>query len=185
MGSHGADDGARELAQAQRTETAKRDAPLELRRRRPRGGGHHVLPVAPIEGRSREVPQRDGPAHSHAGIPELERGQQSRLGARGEARTAILLDWESWWALELDSKPSTAIRMLGGVYSVYKPLYEANVPVDFAHPGSDLSSYRLVIAPNLYLVTDDSVDNILRYVSDGGTLLMSFFSGIVDGRDHI
>jgi beta-galactosidase len=107
------------------------------------------------------------------------------LGARGEARTAILLDWESWWALELDSKPSTAVRMLGGVYSFYKPLYEANVAVDFAYPGSDLSSYRLVIAPNLYLVTDDSVDNILRYVSDGGTLLMSFFSGIVDGRDHI
>jgi beta-galactosidase len=107
------------------------------------------------------------------------------LGARGEAETAILLDWESWWVLELDSKPSTAVRMLGGVYSFYKPLYEANVPVDFAHPGSDLSSYRLVIAPNLYLVTDDTVDNILQYVSDSGTLLMSFFSGIVDGRDHI
>jgi beta-galactosidase len=107
------------------------------------------------------------------------------LGARGEARTAILLDWESWWALELDSKPSTAVRMLDGVYAFYKPLYEANVPVDFAHPGSDLSSYRLIIAPNLYLVTDDSVENIRRYVSDGGTLLMSFFSGIVDGRDHI
>jgi beta-galactosidase len=107
------------------------------------------------------------------------------LGARGEAETAILLDWESWWALELDSKPSTAVRMLGGLYAFYKPLYEANVPVDFAHPGSDLSSYRLVIAPNLYLVPDDSVDNILRYVSDGETLLMSFFSGIVDRRDHI
>jgi beta-galactosidase len=107
------------------------------------------------------------------------------LGAHGEARTAILLDWESWWALELDSKPSTAVRMLDGVYAFYKPLYEANVPVDFAHPGSDLSSYRLIIAPNLYLVTDDSVENIRRYVSDGGTLLMSFFSGIVDGRDHI
>jgi beta-galactosidase len=107
------------------------------------------------------------------------------LGARGEAETAILLDWESWWALELDSKPSTAVRMLDGVYAFYKPLYEANVPVDFAHPGSDLSSYRLIIAPNLYLVTDDSVENIRRYVSDGGTLLMSFFSGIVDGRDHI
>jgi beta-galactosidase len=107
------------------------------------------------------------------------------LGARGEAETAILLDWESWWALELDSKPSAAVRMREGLYSFYKPLYEANVPVDFAHPGSDLSSYRLVIAPNLYLVPDDSVENILRYVSDGGTLLMSFFSGIVDGRDHI
>jgi beta-galactosidase len=107
------------------------------------------------------------------------------LGARGEAKTAILLDWESWWALELDSKPSAAVRMREGLYSFYKPLYEANIPVDFAHPGSDLSSYRLVIAPNLYLVTDEVVGNILRYVSDGRTLLMSFFSGIVDGRDHI
>jgi beta-galactosidase len=107
------------------------------------------------------------------------------LGARGEARTAILLDWESWWALELDSKPSTAVRMREGLYFFYKPLHEANVPVDFAHPGSDLSSYGLVIAPNLYLVTDDSVENILQFVTDGGTLLMSFFSGIVDGRDHI
>jgi beta-galactosidase len=107
------------------------------------------------------------------------------LGASGEAETAILLDWESWWALELDSKPSAAVRMLEGFYSFYKPLFEANDPVDFAHPGSDLSSYRLVIAPNLYLVTDESVENIKKYVADGGTLLMSFFSGIVDARDHI
>jgi beta-galactosidase len=112
-------------------------------------------------------------------------GLDGLIGARGEARTAILLDWESWWALELDSKPSAAVRMLEGVYSFYKPLFEANVPVDFAHPGSDLSSYRLVIAPNLYLVTDESVDNVRLFVADGGTLLMSFFSGIVDGRDHI
>jgi beta-galactosidase len=107
------------------------------------------------------------------------------LGARGEAECAILLDWESWWAMELDSKPSAAVRMLEGVYSFYKPLFEANVPVDFAHPSSDLSSYRLVIAPNLYLVTDVSVENVGRFVADGGTLLVSFFSGIVDGRDHI
>ncbi|CAA9464614.1 MAG: GH42 [uncultured Rubrobacteraceae bacterium] len=107
------------------------------------------------------------------------------LGARGEAETAILLDWESWWALELDSKPSTAVRMLEGLYSFYEPLYNTNVSVDFAHPGSDLSSYRLVVAPNLYLVTDDSVENIRRFVADGGTLLMSFFSGIVDAQDHI
>jgi len=78
-----------------------------------------------------------------------------------------------------------AVSMLPRVYAFYKPLYEANVPVDFAHPGSDLSSYRLVVAPNLYLVTDDSAQNIRRFVADGGTLLMSFFSGIVDVHDHI
>ena len=53
-------------------------------------------------------------------------------GARGEAETAILLDWENWWALELDSKPSAGAKMLDGIRSFYKPLYEANVPVDFS-----------------------------------------------------
>jgi beta-galactosidase len=112
-------------------------------------------------------------------------GLDELLGARGEAETAILLDWESWWALELDSKPSTAVRMLEGVYSFYKPLYEANVSVDFAHPGADLSSHKLVVAPNLYLVTDDGAENLRQFVAGGGTLLMSFFSGIVDAHDHV
>lgn len=107
------------------------------------------------------------------------------LGARGEAETAILLDWESWWALELDSRPSTAVRMLDGVYSFYKPLFEANVPVDFAHPEGDLSRYRIVIASNLYLVSDGAAGNIRDFVAGGGTFLMSFFSGIVDENEHI
>jgi beta-galactosidase len=107
------------------------------------------------------------------------------LGARGEARTAILLDWENWWAMELDSKPSADVRMLEGFYTFYKPLFEANIPVDFAHPGADLSSYELLLAPQLYLVRDEAAENIRRFVAEGGTLVMSFFSGIVDERDHI
>jgi beta-galactosidase len=57
--------------------------------------------------------------------------------------------------------------------------------VDFAHPGADLSRYRIVIAPNLYLVSDADAENITRFVAGGGTLLMSFFSGIVDENEHI
>lgn len=106
-------------------------------------------------------------------------------GTRGEARTAVLIDWDNWWALELDSKPSADVRMIEGLYFLYRPLFEANVPVDFAHPGSDLSSYDLVIAPNLYLVTDEAAENVRSFVEDGGTLLMSFFSGIVDENDHV
>ncbi|QIN83477.1 DUF3459 domain-containing protein [Rubrobacter tropicus] len=120
----------------------------------------------------------------------------SLLGARGEARVAILLDWNNWWALELDSKPSMDVRMVAGshspdrppydaIYSFYKPLFEANVPVDFAHPEADLSSYGLVIAPNLYLVTDEAAENIKGFVREGGTLLMNFFSGISDENDHV
>ena len=115
-----------------------------------------------------------------------ELGRLDRLlGARGEAQTAILLDWESWWAMELDSKPSHDVRMLDGLYHFYTPLFGANIPVDFAHPGADLSNYKLLIAPNLYLVTDEAAENLNRFVAGGGTLLMSFFSGIVDGHDHV
>lgn len=109
----------------------------------------------------------------------------SLLDARGEARTAILLDWESWWALELDSKPSADVRQLDGIYRFYRPLFEANVPVDFVHPASDLSGYRLAFAPHLYLIANDAAENMSRFVRSGGTLVVSFFSGIVDENDHV
>lgn len=116
----------------------------------------------------------------------MELGRLDALtGASGEAEVAILLDWENWWALELDSKPSAVVKMFDGLYSFYKPLFEANVPVDFAHPGADLSSYKLVVAPHLYLVLDAIAENLTEFVSAGGTLLMSFFSGIVDENDHV
>jgi beta-galactosidase len=114
-------------------------------------------------------------------LPKLD----AILSSQVQADIAILMDWENWWALELDSKPSNDLSLVPQLYLFYKPLFERNLTVDFAHPASDLSRYRLVIAPNLYLVNDDSVKNINHYVENGGTLLMSFFSGIVDENEHI
>ncbi len=107
------------------------------------------------------------------------------LNAQVKADVAILMDWNNWWAIELDSKPSTDLKLVTQLYSYYKPLFDRNITVAFAHPESDLSKYKLVIAPNLYLVTDKAVENINRYVQNGGNLLMSFFSGIVDENEHI
>ena len=100
------------------------------------------------------------------------------------AEVAMLLDWESWWALELDPHPSR-LRLTELLRAFYRPLFEAGVNADFAHPESDLSDYRLVIVPALYLVSDAGADNLRRFVADGGTILMSFFSGIVDPSDRI
>ena len=107
------------------------------------------------------------------------------LSSQVQADVAILMDWENWWALELDSKPSNDLKLFPQLYSYYKPLFDRNITVDFAHPESDLSRYKLVIAPNLYLVNDNSARNINQYVQAGGTLLMSFFSGIVDENEQI
>ena len=77
------------------------------------------------------------------------------------------------------------LRLLEGVYSFYKPLYGSNIPVDFVHPESDLSSYRLVIAPDLYLVTDASAHNILQVRGRRRDAPDVILLGIVDAHDHI
>jgi beta-galactosidase len=106
-------------------------------------------------------------------------------GTRVSADIALVIDWESWWALELPSKPSHDVKLLDQVAHWYRPLWERNLAVDFVHPEGDLSRYRLVIVPNLYLVSDAGAGNLERFVTDGGMLVISFFSGIVDERDHV
>jgi len=106
-------------------------------------------------------------------------------GSRVKAEVAIILDWHSWWALELPSKPSTRIRQVEQLEDYYRPLYDANIVADFARPDSDLSGYKLVLVPNLYLVDDAGAANLNRFVSEGGTLVMSYFSGIADEFEHI
>ncbi|HEY8812880.1 MAG TPA: beta-galactosidase [Candidatus Dormibacteraeota bacterium] len=106
-------------------------------------------------------------------------------GSRHQARVAILHDWSSWWALELPSKPSTELRWMDQLQAYYRPLFDANVLADFAHPEADLSGYRLVLVPNLYLVSDAAAANLRHFVEDGGHVVLSFFSGVVDPNDHV
>jgi len=107
------------------------------------------------------------------------------LSSQVRAEVAFLLDWNNWWALELDGKPSNDLRLMPQIRAHYEPFFKRNITVDFAHPESDLTGYKLVVAPNLYLVNDHVAENINRYVRDGGNLIMSFFSGIVDENEHI
>ncbi|GAC1328643.1 MAG: beta-galactosidase [Chloroflexota bacterium] len=107
------------------------------------------------------------------------------LDARTPSRIAILFDWDNWWALELDSKPSMYVRMLEQIRTYYAPLFHHNISVDFVRPGSDLSGYRVVLVPNLYLVSEDVPESLEKYVEGGGILVMSFFSGIVNSADRI
>jgi len=105
-------------------------------------------------------------------------------GCEVPAEVALLLDWESWWALEADSHPRR-LRLIELLREFYRPLFEAGVTVDFAHPEGDLSGYRLVLVPALYLVSDAGADNVRRFAATGGTVLISFFSGIVDTSERI
>jgi beta-galactosidase len=59
------------------------------------------------------------------------------------------------------------------------------VAVDFVHPSADLSRYRLVLAPALYLVDDEGAQNLTGFASGGGTLVVGFHSGAVDANCHV
>ena len=107
------------------------------------------------------------------------------LHSRVMADVAIMLDWENWWALELDSKPSMDLKFHEQLTRYFESLFRSNITTDFVHPGDNLTPYKLVIISNLYLVRADHAENIARYVEQGGTVLMSFFSGIVNENEHI
>ncbi|AIA04072.1 beta-galactosidase [Streptomyces noursei] len=113
-----------------------------------------------------------------AAVPGIE-------GARSRASVALLADWQSWWALELDSRPSTALDHSRIALAHYRPLFEAGVACDVVPPARELSGYRMVVVPNLYLLTDRDAARLAAYVRGGGQLVVSFFSGIVDDCDRV
>ncbi len=106
-------------------------------------------------------------------------------GARVRAQAAILWDAESFWAQDLEWRPSVDVRHKERVRAYYERLWRDGVTVDFVHPSQDLSGYRLVVAPASYLLRQADADNLTRYVEDGGTLLVSFFSAVVDEHDAV
>jgi beta-galactosidase len=106
-------------------------------------------------------------------------------GTRVEASVAIVFSWESWWAAEGDSQPSSAVRYLEQVHAAYGALRSSGVTVDLVAPGASLDGYGLVVVPSLYLVEDAAVGALEEYVAGGGTALVTFFSGVVDGDDRI
>ncbi|OCI30751.1 beta-galactosidase [Oerskovia enterophila] len=106
-------------------------------------------------------------------------------GSRVHADVAILWDPESFWAQDLEWRPSVDAQHRERVDAFYDRFWRDGVQVDFAHPGQDLSGYRLVVAPASYLLTEESAENLTRYVEGGGTLLVSYFSAAVDEHDAV
>lgn len=106
-------------------------------------------------------------------------------GTRIVADVAIVFSWEAWWAGDGESRPSQSVQYLDQVHAAYSALRALGIVADIVPPDADLSRYRLVVAPNLYLVSDAHAANITSFIADGGHALVTFFSGIVDEDDRV
>ncbi|GAA1525714.1 beta-galactosidase [Kribbella lupini] len=101
-------------------------------------------------------------------------------GSAVQAEVAVLWDAEAWWAMQGTHLPSSELDYLAAVQAAHRQVWAAGVGVDLPGPAADLSSYRLVVVPSLYLVSAEAAASIARYVEGGGHVLVTYFSGIVN-----
>jgi len=115
---------------------------------------------------------------------ELERFGGVSLGARTQARVALLFDWDSWWALEMSDGPSRLVRYLDVVLAYHRALWDAGVDVDAIPVTADLSRYDVVLAPVLHMLKGDIARRLEEVAARGGSVLTTFLSGRVDEDDN-
>lgn len=116
---------------------------------------------------------------------ELKTLGEKTLGSRIDARVGILFDWENWWAVEGSAGPSCYLRYHDEVQNYYAALHSRNIPADIIGVDADLSRYRIVVAPMLYMVKPGVDEKLREFVRGGGTLVTTFFSGYVDESDRV
>lgn len=106
------------------------------------------------------------------------------VGSTRSAEVAILYDWESNWALDhaqgfgLQTKqyPQT-------LQHHYRPFWEKDIPVDVITKEQDFSAYKLLVVPMLYLMSEETIQRLKTFVANGGILVSSYMTGLVDHHD--
>ncbi|TDD43014.1 beta-galactosidase [Nonomuraea terrae] len=107
-------------------------------------------------------------------------------GTTQRAQVAILFDWDGWWGLEeVAGLPRNDFSYTDTVMRHYTPLWERHLPVDVVSATSPLDGYQVLVVPNAYLIGDEGVARIEAFARDGGTVVMSFFSGVVDDCNRV
>ena len=96
------------------------------------------------------------------------------------ADACILLSHENDWSLLHTRQQNKFFKQRDHVQLFYNAFHDRNIPVDFARPTEDLSKYKIVIAPSLQLMGGGEADLLKLYVQNGGTLVGTFNTGLVD-----
>lgn len=100
-------------------------------------------------------------------------------------KVAILYSADSWDGIEF-MKFSDKVNYQTLLSQMYSALYRNNVGVEFVFPDTvDLSRYKVVIAPLLYVASDELLTRLAEYVRGGGHLVTTFKSGFTNEFDTV
>ncbi len=119
-----------------------------------------------------------------AGLGEVLAQLDPIVGTTVRPDVAIIYDWENRWALDDAKGPrreskgyeATCLRH-------YHAFWKDGIPVDVIDMEQDFSSYKLLVAPMLYMVRPGVAERIEAFVKAGGTFVTTYWSGIVDEND--
>lgn len=107
------------------------------------------------------------------------------VGSTVEADVAILWDYEALWALSGPCLPSTLVDYPAAAHTVHRLLRDRGITCDVVHPGRDLSAYRVVVVPTLFLVSDGHAAAVRAAAEAGAHVVVTYLSGIVTPDDHV
>lgn len=119
-----------------------------------------------------------------AELGEVLKQMKDVKGTSVDAEVAIVYDWENHWAID----DAQALKLnkkeyVSSCQTHYKSFWKKGIPVDVISMDRDLSKYKLVIAPMLYMLRPGAAEKIRAFVAVGGTFVTTYWSGIVDEND--
>ncbi len=122
-----------------------------------------------------------------AQLDEILKKLDPVIGTTTRPDVAIIYDWENRWGIEdMQGLGSRERRQYAETcIAHYLPFWRRGIPVDILSEEGDFSPYKLVIAPMLYMLLPGVADRLSKFVADGGTLVMTYWSGIVDETDLV
>jgi beta-galactosidase len=116
---------------------------------------------------------------------EFARLEAMGFPRRVDPQVAFAYSFEAEVASDPHSPSNTVRQYITTPYmeqqrNAFAPIYNDNIDtavIDIAH--EDLSGYKLVVIPGLYLISEAAAANIRSYVQNGGTVIMTAFSAKV------
>lgn len=110
---------------------------------------------------------------------EVESVADELAEARPHADVAVLHDYDSRFALQVQPN-NPALRHEESVQSHYEALRVLGLGVDVVSPAADLSPYRVVVAPSLYVIDEAAVGALADFAESGGVVVVGPRAAVKD-----
>ena len=108
------------------------------------------------------------------------------LGSRlAKSRVAVVFDYESEWATEHTATPTQHVHHVDEPLAWFRALADQGVTADVVPVRGAWDDYEMVVLPSVYLLSEETTRRVRDYVVGGGRLVVTYYTGISDEKDHV